>query len=190
MAEKIIRIVNIAFRTRKFVCILKCQSFQTLHSTSSWGCRNYNHDHIVAKFWSLLNCLIIHSEHLANESVHAKVSFCFSIAYMGFPSCKRGWDKAVHIEEMLETKHPMCIRFYVSLIYPKIQCFKKIVCCVWVKINNKCHHGKAFQVQLWCHLCSGRIHWQNKYLTKQKEFQSMLGLAWIIVPGSTAKKVN
>jgi hypothetical protein len=119
MAEKIIRIVNIAFRTRKFVCILKCQSFQTLHSTSSWGCRNYNHDHIVAKFWSLLNCLIIHSEHLANESVHAKVSFCFSIAYMGFPSCKRGWDKAVHIEEMLETKHPMCIRFYVSLIYTK-----------------------------------------------------------------------
>jgi hypothetical protein len=51
MAEKIIRTV-----TRKFVCILKCQSFQTLHSTSSWGCRNYNHDHIVAKFWSLLNC--------------------------------------------------------------------------------------------------------------------------------------
>lgn len=43
---------------------------------------------------------------------------------------------------------PCALDFTSPLFTPKIQCFKKIVCCVWVKINNKCHHGKAFQVQL------------------------------------------
>lgn len=193
MAEKIIRIVNIAFRTRKFVCILKCQSFQTLHSTSSWGCRNYNHDHIVAKFWSLLNCYWLYIVSIWQMSPFTpKFPFVSQLPIWVFRHVNADETKQSILRKCWRPNTPCALDFTSPLFTPKIQCFKKIVCCVWVKINNKCQYVTTARLFKYSVEVTSALEESidKTSLTKQEEFQSILGLAWITVPGSTAKKVK
>jgi hypothetical protein len=66
------------------------------------------------------------------------------------------------------------------------------VCCVWVKINNKCQYVTTARLFKYSVEVTSALEESidKTSLTKQEEFQSILGLAWITVPGSTAKKVK